>query len=657
MITAFLTIFFTAGLLFFGYVFTVFVLDERRIFAAVPLSAVIGFGAYVFFLNAVSYFVPVGISFFAVFYALLAVALGIYFFRRKDPDRLTLGGLTSRQLKMILIIAALISMVSGIVAVRTLELDDMSLTHLSLASTIAQGNFPVMDPSAPDHPMGYHYAPDLLVAATGQVVGLPLWLGYDYQTFLFSGLTFLLAFVLAWYLSASYLGSLLAALFFTYGGGLLWLNFTAGISPLWQKFVLHQNVFAPWKFLWFMTYPRLNTSFIYAMNNHSIALGTPVMLLALYAYFRALEFRGWKSVKFLTLAGLLFGYLALSVETNFAVLLAGFFCVLAAVTAVHVLQMRGKFSGIELPGGKKTLFIFTGIVSTVGLGIAFYQGGIFSTLGSGGAHTFGLATKFWEIGFNGGTTTILSWEFLKEFGFPFILFFPAVLFYRKDKKILFLGLLAAIAFSVPFIVHYVSRPWEMNRFFAMATPLFAFIVGLYLGNKLEAPGRTRRSKVVLWSVGALVILSGVMFQAVSVLTPFGSIGKFDQPLLAMPPAPSSADQPAYAWIEKNTTIKDRFFPFSVDFIRDTGRFTPGYFENGEINTYPNEIAAYDAIMNSCSARALEQLNIDYVYISSFTPNGNLSVDCLNQLKANLVYQGDGGEGETSKIYRVSYNRP
>ena len=644
MMSFLLLLFFLAGTLLFGFVISAYFLKERRIFVFAAFVPVLGINGYVFFVNLVSYLIPVRLTFWLVLLAMFAASLAMYArLRNRGESSPATSDLSSRQLRALFAAAVIVSLLSGIVALRTLMPDDLFPGHLPLVSTISQGNFPVMDPSEPDYPMAYHYGPDLLAAALQNVAGIPGWLGYDIQTILFSGTTLLAAFVLAFHLTASFRTSFIAALLLLYGGGLTWLNLFQGIAPLWRKFVLGGEVFAPWKFLASSAIPNFDSSVVTSLN-HTIIIGVPVMLLAIYFYFLALDTRGQRRMSLAVFAGLLFGYLALVLETNFVILLIAFLAALAY--GLQRFLNRSSFSprvGILAP---------TAMAIGIGIVLAFTQGGFLSTLGtSGEGQSFVLAGNFWTSDITDKGVLPFRMKFFREFGLPLLLFIPAVIFYRRDKRILFLTLVAAGAFAAPLVIHYLPSPQNMERLFGLATPLFSFIAGLAIGewsSRLGSSMKIAYVKIIVIAVIGMMVATAVLFQMVHMVTPVGYIGKLNRPFFDIPPAPTPIDQKAYGWIARNTTIRDRFFPYSQDFMRDTGRFTPG---DGPFEWGKHVASIYHEALDSCSPSAFEKLGIAYLYGSPDFPIKNFESNCLTKLGAVPVYR-DEQDGDWRRIYRL-----
>lgn len=651
MVAIFLPLF-LAVILAFGYLFSFVVLRERRLFAVVPFAVIIGANAYNFFVNLSAYFIPITVAPQIVFAIFAVVDILLFWFARRKGIGLRPepGGLMPRQTKIVFAVAIALTLLAGGFALRSLGFDDLSVGHLSLVSTILEGNFPVMDPAAPDRPIEYHYGADLLTAALAKAAAVPPWLGYDIQVLLFAGTAFLMAFVLAFDMSGRWRGALIASLLMLLGAGLTWLRFTDGIAPLWQKFVLGAEVDAPWKFLAAMTGPRINTSILVRMFNHNAMVGFPVMLFAIALFFRMAGLARRRLAVHAVVAGVALGYLALNLETNF-VILSG-----AIATAIAAVLFLSRW--FPLPITDRRSFAAASLaVLAIGAALAFFQGGILSTLLSGGGRSsFVIARNFLTLDFTVSPWSdpypvrLFSWTMVEEFGLVLLLFVPALIAYRRNAQALFLALIASTAFLAPFLVLYETRPHEMKRLFGIATPFMFFVGGLYLDDLLSrAVGRAWRARL-LWLAVLLGVSWSLYYLAVYIATPWGYIGKLDRPLIERPPQPSVIDSRAHAWIRANTTLQDRFFPFSNDFIRDTGRFTPGYFGPGW-STYPEVLAAYDRFLSSCDAAALAELKITHLYVSPAFPLGSGTERCIASLGGGRLFHEKEGDDFRS-IYRL-----
>lgn len=641
LLSSFLFLVFLAAVLSFGWFLSVALLNERRWFAVIPFAITIGVSGYTFFLNLVTYVIPFGIASWLVLFVMGVLGMGgLMGLTRRHALWMLEGGLTIRQRQILIAAALLITVASGVVALRTL-FDDLWLMHLPLASTIRAGNTPVMDPTDPDYPMPYHYSPDLLTAALNRIAGVPLWLGYDIQSILFAAAVFLAAFVLALEFTRRFSSALLGSVFVLYGSGLTWFAGFGGLKTIFETYVFGIPHAAPWKFLAIMTTTIFDSSVAITSLSHSVAMGIPVMLIMLFTFFRAIKPEEDHWVRFALVSGIAFGFLALTLETHFVIL--GVALALWGVGNLLRDYLKGKVS--EFRRMLMTLLLILGIGSV----LAIFQGGILSNMGHGDQPSpFQLVRDFWHTGMSDKGVLPSQFQFFEDFGLPLLLFFPALYYFRRDRRIVLIGGAAMLAFLIPFFIQYAPRPREIERFFGLATPLFAFIVGMFLG-EVWAKARSLSSRFVVIALVIGVIFTTALFQITYSVFPLGYIGKFGLPFFAIPESPPALDAEAYGWIREHTTIQDRFFPVSDEFIRETGRFTPGEYLVGW--GHKRTIQRYREALRDCDQTAFRDLGIHYLYVSPRSPTDTFEKSCLPKLGADLVYS-NGDASAYRKLYRM-----
>jgi hypothetical protein len=636
----------------FGYISSSLLLEEKKISILVPFSILIGLGGYMFLVNAVSYVVPIKEAVwlvligFGVFSASQLLSKGIGAF---SPEI----DFSKKELQILFGLALLVSVISGAVQLRAFDNDD--LAHLSFASTISEGNFPVMNPMDPDTILSYHYGPDLLAAATHNVTQIPLLQDYDIQMFFFSGLTFLLSFLLAFYITDNFYTSIVASIFFFYGSGLLFLNITNGFSPLYHRYVLGEQVAGQWKFIADMLWPKISNFYTYAIRNYTSVMGTPIMLAVVYLYFKCVD-ENHARTKDAIFIGLLLGGLALSLETSFVIL--AFVLALILLWKIYLFTtskdrvMQHHYgTGIRLIAG--ILFI--------GSAVAVLQGGILSasieSIGtrqvssSENVQIFSLNKNPLELAIGStveDTIPLYSPTFLKEFGLLLLLFPIAVIVFRRDKKIIFLSSVGIVAFLIPILVIYVARPWEMARVFTVSTTIFSFVSALLVCFLFNRYKKSLKIKSALIVISLMVIFGGLAFQLVCMVTPFSNFGKIHVPFIASPLQPSILDSRVYEWIRINTVHSARFYPYSEILIFETGRMSPGYY----LGLSPeSKIPLYKDIADNCSAVSLKKLGINYLIVS---PDGfsseTFSKKC-SLLDAVLVFSATA-DSDYRDIYQL-----
>ncbi len=644
----------------FGRSVTASVLRESRRWAAFTLSGLFGLFGYALLLNTLSYLVPIRVAALLVPAAMLVVVgIGRFAERPKDarPDEGAVRDLTPAQVRLLAAFCLCIAITSGLFALHSRD-EDVIHGHLPFAATMVEGNFPVKDPMSPDHAIEYHYAPELVSTGLTLTTGLPVWLGYDVQVLLFSGLTVALAFLLAFELVPVFQAALVATVCLYFGGSLEWAaGIVEGVKVFWQR---HEGmpVNAPWTFLATMSNAKAVAPLSNAIHNLSAAGGFPLTLLVLYLIIRHVfpaRTTRWLSITVLT--GLLLGHLALHQETNFGiVVVAVVLVVVGTFMRVLIRRMHGRADGDDIRRGVMLVLILA-----IGIALALTQGGVLQTVlhrhDRLGASGIGLSPAFWIVGLSLEPFPIFSFLGFVRFGLAPLLLIPALVHFRKRAALLFLALVACGAFAAPLLFVYKATPHEFVRFFPFATALFALIVALWLWD-LSA-SRTRHVKTLAVAALMLIPVAGFINQAVYMIFPFGKLGKLDYPYIAAPPAPKAIDVKAYDWIRAHTSIQDRFmtsmtlrdpnFKYDDAFIRDTGRFEPGYFYDAW--GYADEHAVYHDIVERCAPEAIRKLGIRYVYLSSDAPAETFERFCRVTLPLAQVYADRDGTS-TREIYRI-----
>lgn len=652
LLILFSLIFFFGIIFFFGWQLAVFLLKENRVYILLPFSGLLGVCGYVFLLNVLSYFIAVQISFYLILGLLLALGL-LFRFLNRGRQRLDLG-LPKKQFLIVGAVFAVIMLSSGLVALRALEYDDVAVGHINLAPTISEGNFPVRNVLDPSNLFAYHYAPDLFTAAIFKITALPVEFGYDVQMFIFSGLIFLMGFLLIYeFTNNSFLG-VSASFLMLFGGGFTFINFFKGLPILYQKFVLHQQVFTPWHFLSGAIDAHLFNPLIATIHNHSGAMGMSILLCIVYLYFRSLkENRFWLRISILN--GFLLGFLALSVETYFAVL----FAVFLMYPFVILLFRRDRS---EL---KKKILISCVILS-IALPIALFEGGVITEFIRNGYFL-----KLFSI--HGASPSGLlkemdapSYHILDlfiSFGFPLLLFIPASFYFKKYRyEMVFFVLIVVISFVAPFLVQY-SVAAAMKRFFFLTEAFLSLTAGLYLSSlffRLKTENKRRMMKLI-WVIFFFCISGGLIWQTAYMAFPIGNIGR-NKPFLGRATAMSKVEKEADQWIKTNTTIEDAFFVYyqksifsypTTEFSALHGRFAPMEIFRGEESQTQIylEAPAYYQSVKDCDSEFFKYHRIKYIYVTSQWPAG-LEQICKTRHKADLVFEIENNE-DFRRIYKIN----
>src|SRR3989344_6524971 len=108
--------------LLFGYGVSRTIFGFRNLHTLLPLSILIGLGGNIFLLNITSYFSPIHLSIWGVLLGMLIIS-AILLYKSKN-DQAPRNNLTERQTKLFVGIAVFISLISGLVALKSLALDD-----------------------------------------------------------------------------------------------------------------------------------------------------------------------------------------------------------------------------------------------------------------------------------------------------------------------------------------------------------------------------------------------------------------------------------------------------------------------------------------------------------------------------------------------------
>lgn len=657
----------------FGWLMIKRFLREKSLAFKIGASFLFGFAFYTFLLNILSYFVPIKFSFY------LSLLILLFFI-------LLNKGLLIRQIRKIktldwkkclnpIFITTLVIFLSVFWTGLGFHREDLLTVHTPTAVTIAEGNFPIFHVAYAPVKLIYHYAPELLAAAIYKITGLPLWLVYDFLFALFACLIFVFAFVLVKELTKKFKAAYWGALAMLLAGGFYFIYIFTGIKPLYNKFVLNQDIESPFAFFSsVLGRDYLSQPLISAAGNHSLALAWGlVLVLAIFClflkFFRAPD-KKW--FFYVIIISILFGFSALSSEVLFGIvgLILGLYLILTLISQ----KLRDKQRVLGL-----LIILFIG-----GL-IAIFQGGLFSQLLDSvddfNKWTFRLSD---EISIGGhAPISLFSFTILRAFGLSLILLPFALFYWRKKRDVLLLILLPVlISFLIPFVIDYAGIG-DLQRFFIIALAFLGLFVGLYLGDLL---GRYPVKKIIIYFLILILILNGLTYYAFNLLYPAITAYRHSHPLLAIPPSPSQEERGAYDWIKENTEIKDtflvkrqvpnfmtykdkyggeeeyRFIKHNRDFITHTGRLITDepWCEARWCNSLgpvdaprvSDELARLEQVKQTCQAEILEKLGIGYLYIEA-NHFPNFEQLCLANNDLELKFQNQE-KGEFIKIYKINF---
>lgn len=662
-------ILFFVALGFTGYQFARWYISGQNRLVNSTLGLTLGIIGYNFFANLASYLIKPPLSFWLVFLLFLISGLILFKYQKRKSSQSEEREkflFSSKQIKIVLLIALTIALIQGLIALRTLERDDSQPWHIPSASLMAHGNFPPQDPTGPLAPLAYHYAVDLFSAILYSTTGLPYWLGYDLQTALFSFLIFLLAFILIWQFWPNFWQALVGAFGLLYAGGLNYLSVFPFVRVLYQKFIQGIPIDHPFKLLSAIPSGKLTNPLVDRIFNHSPAFGFTVILVILLIFLLFLRRKiSWP--RFALIGGLIFGFLALCQEIYFVVIFTVLVGIFLADLAKKI-QQRFSLKKLTKPFGGDFLvgLLFFLLIAAM---IAYWQGGVLSHLERfTPLLSIKSETSQGELTHNIVSSPEAKFAFGKiiiNFGLPLLLFLPAIFFLKKrvpKEFFLLLFFVPLISFLVPFIIYYLY-PRELLHFFYLASAFFALVVSLYL---VKFYFELKPKKDRLWLIKLvfiLMVLNGLVFQLIHLILPLGSISQEPQVLFAAYPQEpmSSLEKRAELWISKNTNINDWFFVADLEekpytsinqrFVVLFGRFAPAYHYTINRPVPAVEAQNYKNLIQTCLPEDLRILQYKYIYIDNSWPK-DLEEKCLANNNLALIFQDRDG-AEFVRIYQIN----
>jgi hypothetical protein len=666
----FLAIIYFSILFFFGWQLVLYFLKENRIENLIGLSGIFGIGIYVFLINAIGYFIPIRIVFYLIFLLFFIISIVLFYFNRSKSLE---WGIDKKWRKILFGVTLLLVIISGLISFRLpLSLGDrLQAGSMPTAATIAEGNFPPIEIWEPERPLVYHYAPELFSAAIHKVSGLPLYLAYDFQNAILIGILFLLGFILVKHFCNNNFKAFVSSLLMLYAGSLVFLKGINGIFSLYNKYILYQYVYAPFKFVFEMidtvfSKPTLKNMLEIPWN----ALSFPLMIAVIYLYFYSIGHKQGKKIALLN--GFLLALLALSAETYFAV-----FCLI-----LFIYPFIFGFVNRDWITAKRFLMI-SFLILVIALPIAFIQGGVLESILrlnpdlSATEYYFTnqidkvfkinktpwlLNTRFGE----GNWLPIYHPKFLIEWGLLLVLLIPASFFLlRKYSPFsLFLTISLAIFFCIPFLINFI-KSCNMERFFYPVNLFGGLMVGLFLGSLYLSVKKIWSKRFILFII-VVLMLQVIVFQALFLFIgyPPGVWDASDKIFVQS----NSFEGKAYYWIKRNTNINDYFlilkeedddkdFAPNYRFILNTGRIAPIYayhWQDYQAGNLPSffETSLFKKIRKSCDFSAIKNLNYNYLYVDNNWPRG-FEERCLANSDLTLVFKAEEGD-KFVRIYQVKY---
>lgn len=655
-------------LFFFGWQLARYSLKEKRIEHLVGLAGIFGIGLYVFFINAVGLFLPIKIVFYLVLLLFFLLGLVLFYLNRSKPLE---WGIDRRWRKILLAFTLFLVVATGIISFR--HPMDLSILREPTAATIAEGNFPPVEIWQPERSLNYHYAPDLFSAAIHKVTRLPLYSAYDLQKAILTGVLFLLGFILVKRFSNSDFKSFVSSLLMLYAGTLVFLRGLAGIPVLYSKYILGQDIFAPFKFVSDAIEGEYGSPVVrLAAELHWGAMAFPLIIAVIYLYFHLLNGERRRAAFFV--CGFLLALLALVSEPYFLVLC----CVIFVYPFAFALFKK------ERERAKKFLAVSL-LILLIALPTAFFQGGLLKAFFVQQFDLPGINSEF-DVLYTKGpgndkppfeisspwtlydSKPIYSSDFLMDWGLLFAVLVPsfAFLFSRHFELALFLGGVIILSFSIPLIAtsSFANMAGQLGRFFYPVNLLGGLAVGLFLSSLYLRVQKKGFKRAILFLT---LILMAQALWAQFIWAVFSFPAGTWNPNEKLFAQANSLEGRAYNWVKENTSIRDYFLIIKKNytecgesaapnclFILNTGRMAPIYDhqavgDKDEIPLSP-KAAVFSEVRDRCASSAVRKLNFGYVYVDEKWPAG-MEERCREGNTLELKFESSEGD-KFVRIYKI-----
>lgn len=652
-------------LFFFGWQLARYFLKENRIEYLMGLSGVFGMSFYVFFVNALGHFVPIKTVFYFVLFLFFILGLVLFYFDKSKPPEWEID---EKWRKILLGTVLLLIVSSGIIAFRLPLV--LHGPGTPTAAVIAEGSFPPPEIWNPRNVLHYHYAPELFSAAINVITGLPVYIGHDFQAAILISILFLLGFcMIKRFFDNDNFKAFISSLLMIYAGSLVFLNGIKGIPILYNLYIRHQEIAAPFKFV----SETINSQFSVPVLRTMLDMVWgpwvfPLIIAVLYLYFHLTS--GGRSKIVLLLCALLSAVLGHFGEIYFAVL----FLILLIYPFI--------FGLVKKDWQKAKNFLTTSFwILLIATPLAFVQGGflrsVLNITGSRIAGLIGIGDGLFNINevtylteyFEDAGSPIFRSEFFLEWSLLLVVLIPAFIFLLKRNFQFgsFLVIFAVVSFLLPiffttnnfaFIAEkfgVFARLGEMWRFFFVVNLIGGLAAGLFLADLYLSSKKIWLKRAALFII-AVLMLQGSLFQLLylSVGYPAFTWNAASQYYTQ----PSSFEKGAYGWIRENTTVNDYFliterdcsytlsFTPNYRFVLNTGRMAPIYSWHC---SYPDN-DSFKKIKETCAPSAIADLKYSYLYVNEGWVEG-LEEKCLANNNLELKFN-DGEENKFARIYKV-----
>lgn len=501
----------------FGFVILSQVGKIRSLLLLVPISFSFGTASYILLSHALSFFLGPVPSVKISLIILLATTLITLIFKIKKITKIDLE--VSTKEIIILKLITLVIFILTFLSIYKIGAFDKSF-HIPLGLSMHHNNiYPPHDMFRPEYLLLYHYGGDLFAIAIYEITKVDILRAYELISSVFSGITFLSFVALAWILTKKYSLSLIAGFCSYFGGGLLWLD--AILRYLFKKLPENiQHLSLPEIFISY----GIHGSIINAPSVHvfvsTFALGNPLLIASIIIFWKIIEDKTTKiRIINLVFLNILLFSLFLSAEWLYMTFWAGI------VPFLLVLLYKKQ--------NKEVIFILillaTSFILNKSIGNVLFLQEDIQHLGRTNIFNVDIKKNIFEITTWGRftkelttyqKTSVLSWDFISEFGLSFFLF-PFVIIYLTKIKNLFaimLFLIAAFTMPLPILLDFKTNPADFNRLFAFGNTLVIILItcGIYNHYKHLLQKKTLTTIYIL--AFTLSALSGILLG--SIFTPY-----------------------------------------------------------------------------------------------------------------------------------------
>ncbi|PLX27405.1 hypothetical protein C0583_03780 [Candidatus Parcubacteria bacterium] len=493
-------IFFVLIIVFFAWQFLRVVLKQNEIFLLLPFSFGLGIIFYTFFVNVISYFIDVRISFWLVLFIMLVLAI---FLRFKKRSYLILG-IDKKTFLNIAVFSFLFGSVFALIILNNYAYDEE--WHVGIIATISNGNFPVMSTYIPDIFMRYHYAFDLFAASLKSILSISVVLSSDLAMILIFLQIFWSIFVVVKKITNNTLAAWLSSWLLFFASGFRYLT------------ALEQIEWSKGKYLWdyvgqfltaFFSVKPMSPGLFHSFSVDSLGVlmyhrptlfATLVMIFVFWLIY--LEHKRGKFLYQIILA-LLLAFLALSAETWF----------------VLVAFSWGLWKTLILFNSKnKKSLVYTIVsVTLITSFVVIFQGGVISDIllhGDEGTTDESMGTfvvrkvpGLISYGIIYPFTEFKSWVVLfLEWGVVLMLF-PFVIRHaikKKDVLLYYFLTIVFVALSIGFWLDYPVASRDLVRVNHLAFFIMSILAGMYLPYLLKERKKILAFVIIIISISPLM---------------------------------------------------------------------------------------------------------------------------------------------------------